>query len=1077
MRDFGGGSTTSSASTSATIIKRATNNNSTSSGVSSEVSPNSNSSDSHHDQNQNKKCNCCPFGIHIGLEFVSYAQNVSNGFVSRQGTPTNTLPRGNGIDRQLMSPLLDNSIFSDSLENLMSDFDDLATVPIKEVEKKKTIQDLRNRMQGGYNSDYTTYRRGPPPAQNILPQPPRRAHFEPTKPSPISRPANLNLGFSGSRSNTPTRFGGSNGGSNGYSTALAKTVSEIRARNAESPFPDSRVGTPIDLGVSQQQNGHGNGFYTATPSRLANPRYDDLPPTPTPTFRRAPSQGDLPRGYSTLSHSTTGPDDFASLRRGREFALPEQDHHSRVRFFSASPKIQRRALQAGPSIDVESHFTYAQTQNGQKVLARTQSTSTSPPPQPPSAFEPVPPTQATQNGLNGHQIQKPVVTRSIAVSTGPLPAPKPCGECAGLRKELFLAVEKIPPPPAETAEIATSTVTLTLVNQSVGSEPIEHCHVALGTEPTSTTEVGTVPDPRTSLHTDTQTDERVTVDRGCSPVGFEEPVKEVEVIKEVIKEITVPAAVEATVIPGADCEECLKRQDVFTRNVGVGACAISDKICVNCDKQVEEADENEAPGFKVDPEDNQKQREFEIAKANAVKKLLTNEQKSNFQRGTAVSKSARFDRKRSVDDLDYIVDKKNATSSAAATPEAPPTIPDSTESPLKSKVILKKEVVIEAPPPKSLPDPIPARIPRPKISKWAVTSEEEAAETPDEQEEAQDRLTPLRSDMRQLGNRWQRNQVTISTNAQPYTAQEEDISSNFSIAQLTKITVILTFSDSDAESDCSAHSDATFEVNDDVFDAAPFEVSDRLREALENFNSSILEPGSVSEETVEWSAKLVRHVWMTTAGNSSSRYENVDKFVQELGNLGPQILHMVVNFCDQNGNTALHYAVSHANFAVVSSILDSGECDLDAPNRAGYTAVMLAALSQLEDEMEKAVVHRLFQMGDVNAKASQHGQTALMLAVSHGKKTTTELLLACGANVNEQDQDGSTALMCAAEHGHKELVKMLLAENNCNASLTDVDNSTALSIALENDHREIGVMIYAYLNYGRLDISGPTSTI
>ncbi|CAO4367467.1 unnamed protein product [Caenorhabditis nigoni] len=1059
MRDFGGGSTTSSASTSATIIKRATNNNSTSSGVSSEASPNSNSSDSHHDQNQNKKCNCCPFGIHIGLEFVSYAQNVSNGFVSRQGTPTNTLPRGNGIDRQLMSPLLDNSIFSDSLENLMSDFDDLTTVPIKEVEKKKTIQDLRSRMQGGYNSDYTTYRRGPQPAQNILPQPPRRAHFEPTKPSPISRPANLNLGFSGSRSNTPTRFGGSNGGSNGYSTALAKTVSEIRARNAESPFPDSRVGTPIDLGVSQQQNGHGNGFYQATPSRLANPRYDDLPPTPTPTFRRAPSQGDLPRGYSTLSHSTTGPDDFASLRRGREFALPEQDHHSRVRFFSASPKIQRRALQAGPSIDVESHFTYAQTQNGQKVLARTQSTSTSPPPQPPSAFEPVPPTQATQNGLNGHQIQKPVVTRSIAVSTGPLPAPKPCGECAGLRKELFLAVEKIPPPPAKTAEIATSTVTLTLIDQSVGSEPISQCHVALGTEPTSTTEVGTVPDPRTSLHTDTQTDERVTVDRGCSPVGFEEPVKEIEVIKEVIKEITVPAAVETTVIPGGNCEECLKRQDVFTRNVGVGACAISDKICVNCDKQVEEADENEAPGFKVDPEDNQKQREFEIAKANAVKKLLTNEQKSNFQRGTAVSKSARFDRKRSVDDLDYIVDKKNATSSAAATPEAPPTIPDSTESPLKSKVILKKEVVIEAPPPKSLPDPIPARIPRPKISKWAVTSEEEAAETPDEQEEAQDRLTPLRSDMRQLGNRWQRNQVTISTNTQPYTAQEEDIS------------------DSDAESDCSAHSDATFEVNDDVFDAAPFEVSDRLREALENFNSSILEPGSVPEETVEWSAKLVRHVWMTTAGNSSSRYENVDKFVQELGNLGPQILHMVVNFCDQNGNTALHYAVSHANFAVVSSILDSGECDLDAPNRAGYTAVMLAALSQLEDEMEKAVVHRLFQMGDVNAKASQHGQTALMLAVSHGKKTTTELLLACGANVNEQDQDGSTALMCAAEHGHKELVKMLLAENNCNASLTDVDNSTALSIALENDHREIGVMIYAYLNYGRLDISGPTSTI
>lgn len=1055
-------STTSSASTSATIIKRNTNNNSTSSGVSSEVSPNSITSPSiEHDQNQNKSggCDCCPYGCHLDLGFVSFAQNVSNGFVSRQGTPTNMVPRT--LDRQLMSPLLDNSIFSDSLDNLMSDFDDVLS-PHKDLEKKKTVQDIRSRMQGGYNSDYTTYRRGPPaPPPNFPPEPPRRAHFEPTKPSPISRPVNLNLGFSGSRSNTPTqRFGGlPNGNSNGYSTALAKTVSEIRARNAESPFPDSRVGTPIDLGLHQQQNG--NGFHQSqTPTRFVNHRYDDLPPTPTPTFRRAPSQGDLPRGYSTMSHApaSTGPGDFASLRRGREYALPpEQEHHSRVRFFSASPKLPRRGLQAGPSIDVESHFTYAQTQNGQKVLARTQSTSTSPPPEHTvpkgaSAFEPV---QNGQNGQNGisHSIQKPVVSRSIGVSTGPLPAPKPCGECAGLRKELFLAVEKIPPPPPESCHVSTSTVTLTFCDQSVGSEPLEQRHVALGTEPTSTSEVGTVSDLVKLLHCDTQTDTVTTVDAACSPIHFEE-------------EIIVPAStapVESAPPVPQECQECLKRQDVFTRNVGVGACSVNDKICVNCDKQVEEADENEAPGFKVDPKDDQKQRDFEIAKANAVKKLLTNEQKANFQRGTAVSKSARFDRKRSVDDLDYIVDKKNAASPASAAPEAPPTVPDSTESPLKSKVILKKEVIVE--PPKQLPDPIPARIPRPKISKWAVTHEEEAAETPDEQEEAQDRLTPLRSDMRQLGNRWQRNAVNNATNTQhlPYSgassAQQEDIS------------------DSDAESDCSAHSDATFEVNDDVFDAAPFEVSDRLREALENFNSSILEPGSVPEETVDWSAKLVRHVWMTTAGNASSRYENVDKFVQELGNLGPQILHMVVNFCDQNGNTALHYAVSHANFAVVSSILDSGECDLDAPNRAGYTAVMLAALSQLDDELEKAVVHRLFQMGDVNAKASQHGQTALMLAVSHGKKTTTELLLACGANVNEQDQDGSTALMCAAEHGHKELVKMLLAENNCNASLTDVDNSTALSIALENDHREIGVMIYAYLNYGRLDISGPTSTI
>lgn len=56
----------------------------------------------------------------------------------------------------------------------------------------------------------------------------------------------------------------------------------------------------------------------------------------------------------------------------------------------------------------------------------------------------------------------------------------------------------------------------------------------------------------------------------------------------------------------------------------------------------------------------------------------------------------------------------------------------------------------------------------------------------------------------------------------------------------------------------------------------------------------------------------------------------------------------------------------------------------------------------------------------------KHGQTALMLAVSHGRFDTTRMLLESGAGVNIQDEDGSTALMCAAEHGHKEIVKMLL---------------------------------------------------
>lgn len=69
--------------------------------------------------------------------------------------------------------------------------------------------------------------------------------------------------------------------------------------------------------------------------------------------------------------------------------------------------------------------------------------------------------------------------------------------------------------------------------------------------------------------------------------------------------------------------------------------------------------------------------------------------------------------------------------------------------------------------------------------------------------------------------------------------------------------------------------------------------------------------------------------------------------------------------------------------------------------------------------------------------AVQAGQTALMLAVSHGRMDMVQALLAQGAEVNLRDDEGSTALMCASEHGHADIVKLLLAQPDCDATLTD----------------------------------------
>lgn len=45
---------------------------------------------------------------------------------------------------------------------------------------------------------------------------------------------------------------------------------------------------------------------------------------------------------------------------------------------------------------------------------------------------------------------------------------------------------------------------------------------------------------------------------------------------------------------------------------------------------------------------------------------------------------------------------------------------------------------------------------------------------------------------------------------------------------------------------------------------------------------------------------------------------------------------------------------------------------MDKQNKAGYTAIMLAALSSVkEEEEDMAVVKKLFLQGNVNSKASQ----------------------------------------------------------------------------------------------------------
>ncbi|KAM9242475.1 KN motif and ankyrin repeat domain-containing protein 3 isoform 2-T3 [Dugong dugon] len=248
------------------------------------------------------------------------------------------------------------------------------------------------------------------------------------------------------------------------------------------------------------------------------------------------------------------------------------------------------------------------------------------------------------------------------------------------------------------------------------------------------------------------------------------------------------------------------------------------------------------------------------------------------------------------------------------------------------------------------------------------------------------------------------------------------------------------------------------------------ELSPRLREACAALHRQLSRPRGVARDG--GASRLVAQEWFRVSSQRRSLAAPVASMLGTVARLGPKLLAHVVNLADGNGNTALHYSVSHGNLAIASLLLDTGVCEVDRQNRAGYSAPMLAALTSVGREEDMAVVQRLFHMGDVNAKASQTGQTALMLAISHGRQDMVAALLACGADVNAQDADGATALMCASEYGRLDTVRLLLAQPGCDPAILDHEGTSALAIALEAEQEEVAALLHTHLSSGQ---PGPLS--
>ena len=145
-----------------------------------------------------------------------------------------------------------------------------------------------------------------------------------------------------------------------------------------------------------------------------------------------------------------------------------------------------------------------------------------------------------------------------------------------------------------------------------------------------------------------------------------------------------------------------------------------------------------------------------------------------------------------------------------------------------------------------------------------------------------------------------------------------------------------------------------------------------------------------------------------------------------------------VKAAEEDGTTALHWAVRNDNVAVAGRLLRAG-ADARRSNRYGVQPLMLAATNG-----NAAMVQLLLDAGaDANAALPEGGETVLMTAARTGRPAAVMALLDAGANPNGGESEfGETPLMWAASEDRDDVVRLLVArgaEVNARSAKTAFD--------------------------------------
>ena len=160
------------------------------------------------------------------------------------------------------------------------------------------------------------------------------------------------------------------------------------------------------------------------------------------------------------------------------------------------------------------------------------------------------------------------------------------------------------------------------------------------------------------------------------------------------------------------------------------------------------------------------------------------------------------------------------------------------------------------------------------------------------------------------------------------------------------------------------------------------------------------------------------------------------------------------NTQDEKGRNALCLALSEETLHVAKTLIDWPQTDLNKPNAADESPLMLAAI---KGHLELAQL--LVKKG---ADINKAGWTPLHYAASSGHLPIIALLLENHAYIDAESPNGTTPLMMAAMYGTPAAVNLLLQEG-ADAKLKNQQGLTAVQFAQQANRLDSVEVIAAFL--------------